>query len=186
MSDEIIARVRFIATKQKQPNGLTFTRMDGTPMLLVDDDDDKPAQVEIVKPENVIIDEVHDETTDGYDTDEPPPTDYDFIDAVEDLDDLPTEGGLNVTNDIVEPDGETGVTVQDVVIDNNDGKNDIVPDTIEPTNMVANDNNNRKIVSWTDLSADNIITNGNRKQQPRKRDKVMAIIYWHKQHMWKP
>ena len=64
-----------------------------------------------------------------------------------DLDDLPTEGGAIVTNETVEPDGETGVTVQDVVIDNNDGNNDIVPDTIEPTNIVANDNNNRKIVS---------------------------------------
>ena len=42
--NKIIDRVHFIAEKQKCPDGLTFTRMDGTPILINDNDDDEEGE----------------------------------------------------------------------------------------------------------------------------------------------
>ena len=63
MSDEIITRVHFIATKQKQPNGFMFTRMDSTHIPLVDDNDEAAQSVgEII---NEVINEVIDDNDDN-------------------------------------------------------------------------------------------------------------------------
>ena len=103
-------------------------------------------EVKEVGREDVIIDEVHDKTIDDNDADEPPPMDNNFIDAVEDLGDLPTEGGAIATNEDVEPDREVGVTVQNAAIDNNDEDSSIAPDTIEPTNIAVSDNSNKSSI----------------------------------------
>ena len=167
MPDEVIARVHFIATRQKNPDGFTFTRMDGTPMPIEYGDDDSTVEANVVKPVYEIINEVADEIVDEIDNNEPPAIDNDCIDAVENHDDLPLEE--EIANENAEPDGEAGVADPDPIMENDNGADDAAPDiNNELPNLAVGDNNDKKTVSWTDVSEDNVITNGGCRRQPRK------------------
>ena len=179
MPDEIISRVHFIATRQKQPDGFAFTRMDGTPIPIRNDDDnviDMPDE-----PVDIIADEIADEA--------PVPND-EYADAVENLEEIaennPVEpdGEAGVVDELVEPDGEAGVGGQTVEPDGETGvvephlninDNDSISDDthnidIERQDTATQEDDTKTKVSWTDVSIDNVILTRRRQRLPKKRD----------------
>ena len=121
MPDEIIQRVHFIADKQNCPEGLTFTRMDGSPIPINDDDDENfveanDQQIDQDPQQNELVPEMDQEMID-----EPAPDDIEeilepiqeeedaHIDAIEILGDVVMNGEImNDPENNVDPDGGQG------------------------------------------------------------------------------